>query len=224
VGLRVYALYQKNKIVGAILIIYLTAELGVALWVYGTPGSHPLQLPPGGEGIEALHLCIDETADKLGNVKSAAFLFMQTVYDTAVFILIVARVLVQARAKEIRGQRSLQSFIAAQGVVYYFVIFTANLLWALMVILAPPGLKYSTAIPTLILVCTMVNRMTIDLRIEGARNRNSEFYGNPPDIPMSRLVFGGKHKPSNSKTSTHLLSISEGTSSGTESQERSVVV
>lgn len=38
--LSVFALYQKSRIVGAILITYLTAELGVALWVYGTPGSH----------------------------------------------------------------------------------------------------------------------------------------------------------------------------------------
>lgn len=52
-------------------------------------------------------------------MKSASFLFMQTIYDTAAFAFIVARVLVQARAKEPRGQRSLQSFIAAQGVVYY---------------------------------------------------------------------------------------------------------
>lgn len=52
-------------------------------------------------------------------MKSASFLFMQTIYDTAVFVLIVARVLAQARAKELRGQRSLQSFITAQGVIYY---------------------------------------------------------------------------------------------------------
>lgn len=68
----------------------------------------------------------------------------------------------------------------------------------------------------------MVNRMTIDLRIEGSRNRNSAFYGHTPDIPMSRLVFGGKHRPSNSNSSTYLTSVSEGTSSGIESQERSV--
>lgn len=37
---RVYALYGKSKTVGIILVLYLTAELGVALWIYGTPGAH----------------------------------------------------------------------------------------------------------------------------------------------------------------------------------------
>lgn len=69
----------------------------------------------------------------------------------------------------------------------------------------------------------MVNRMTIDLRIEGSRNRNSAFYGQTPDIPMSRLVFGGKHGQDSGKSSTHLMSVSAGTSSGIESQEGSVV-
>ena len=44
---------------------------------------------------------------------------MQTIYDTSVFILIIARTFVQARNKRFRGERSLQSFIAAQGIVYF---------------------------------------------------------------------------------------------------------
>ena len=31
---RVYALYRRNKAIAALLASYLTAELGVALWVY----------------------------------------------------------------------------------------------------------------------------------------------------------------------------------------------
>lgn len=44
---RVYALYQRNKMLGAFLITYLTAELGVALWIYLTPTvrrKHRMQL------------------------------------------------------------------------------------------------------------------------------------------------------------------------------------
>lgn len=36
----VFALYERNKVVGALLAIYLTAELAVALWIYATPGAH----------------------------------------------------------------------------------------------------------------------------------------------------------------------------------------
>jgi hypothetical protein len=37
---RVYALYKKNRVVGLLLALYLTAELSVALWIYCMPGSH----------------------------------------------------------------------------------------------------------------------------------------------------------------------------------------
>lgn len=35
---RVYALYEKSRAIGAILVTYLLAELSVALWIYCTPG------------------------------------------------------------------------------------------------------------------------------------------------------------------------------------------
>ncbi len=34
---RVYALYNRNKVIAVLLATYLTAELGVALWLYLTP-------------------------------------------------------------------------------------------------------------------------------------------------------------------------------------------
>lgn len=37
---RVFALYQRHKVVGFFLVTYLTAELAVALWIYSTPGAH----------------------------------------------------------------------------------------------------------------------------------------------------------------------------------------
>lgn len=36
----VYALYDRNKVIAAILSIYLVAEFGVAMWIYITPGGH----------------------------------------------------------------------------------------------------------------------------------------------------------------------------------------
>lgn len=41
---RVFALYQRHKVVGFFLITYLTAELAVALWIYSTPGAHRMLL------------------------------------------------------------------------------------------------------------------------------------------------------------------------------------
>lgn len=41
---RVFALYQRHKVVGVFLVTYLTAELAVALWIYSTPGAHRMWL------------------------------------------------------------------------------------------------------------------------------------------------------------------------------------
>lgn len=61
----------------------------------------------------------------------------------------------------------------------------------------------------------MVNRMTIDLRIEGSKIKMaSDGHASSSGIPLSRLVLGGKLRPSTSKYS------SMGTSSGAESQDR----
>ena len=37
---RVFALYQRSRVVGTLLVVYLLAEIAVALWIYCTPGSH----------------------------------------------------------------------------------------------------------------------------------------------------------------------------------------
>lgn len=43
---------------------------------------------------------------------------MQTIYDTCIFALIIARTADETRHRK-RRQRSVQTIIAAQGLVYY---------------------------------------------------------------------------------------------------------
>lgn len=52
---RVYALYEKSRAIGAILVTYLLAELSVALWIYCTPG--------GGRKLEVLIRDLDCKAE-----------------------------------------------------------------------------------------------------------------------------------------------------------------
>jgi len=164
IGLRVYALYGRNKFIAAALTTYLTAELGVALWLYLTPSLQPVTLPGPPEvfNIPILHLCIATTSPKLGNLQAAAFQFMQTIYDSVVFGLIVFKT-----AKDAFGARSgdgVRALMARHGILYYAVVFSANFTWAMMILLSPPGLKYSAAAPTLMMACLAVNKMTLSLR------------------------------------------------------------
>jgi len=191
VGLRVYALYHKKLTLAIFLAGYLIVEFAVNLWVYGTPGEHPLVLPENvqGDSLDALHICTELTAESLGSVKSAIFLFMQAIYDSVIFGLIIFKTATSLRE---RRHDSIHTILAAQGLIYFFVIFFANLLWALMVIFAPSGLKYSTGMPTLELVCAVVNRMTIELRKEGPSGHDSMVSSLPMDIPLR--FFKGKLK------------------------------
>ncbi|KAI5123840.1 hypothetical protein M0805_009132 [Coniferiporia weirii] len=161
-ALRVYAIYQRKRIVAVTLVVYLLAELGVALWLYCTPGSHPLILPSVVQNNITFHICIDAVADKLGNLRAAAFQLMQAIYDTGVFLSIIFRVIADSRRP--RYGQDLQSVIASHSVIYYAALFSANFTWAMMILFAQPGLKYSAGIPTFVMACTMVNRITLSLR------------------------------------------------------------
>jgi len=167
ISLRVYVLYGRNKYLAAMIMIYLLGEFGVALWVYLTPSMHFVQLP-GPENVTnslALHGCLAYSSPKLNSFQAATFQFMQTVFDSWVLLLVLFKSI-----KEFMGPssyRGLRSIIATHGVVYYVVVFSANISWALMVLLATTGLKYSMAGPTLALAPLAANKLTLSLRSYG---------------------------------------------------------
>jgi len=164
IALRVYALYERNKYLAAMLITYLLGEFGLALWVYLTPSIYAAQLP-GPENVTnsmALHVCLAYHSRKLSSFQSASFQFMQTAFDSWVLVLVLFK-----SAREFfgpRSQRGLRSIIAAHGVIYYVVVFSVNIAWALMLLLATPGLQYIMAGPVLALAPLAANKLTLSLR------------------------------------------------------------
>ncbi|KLO12281.1 hypothetical protein SCHPADRAFT_429430 [Schizopora paradoxa] len=144
VAIRVYAIYGRNKYLAAFMIIYLIAETGVGLWIYLTPSVYSIRLP-GPESITnslALHRCLGDDIPKF--LQSASSQLMQTAFDSFVLALVLFKTY-----REITGPRSyrgLRSVIASQGLIYYIVVFSTNISWALLVLFATPNLKYSMAV------------------------------------------------------------------------------
>jgi len=173
VSLRVYALYDRNKYLAVLIILYLMAEFAVALWVYLTPSMYAVSLP-GPENVTdslPLHACLAYSSLKLNSFQAATFQFMQTIFDSWVLALVLFK-----SFKEFMGPRSnrgLRSIIATHGVIYYVVVFSTNFTWALMVLLATTGLKYTMAVPTLVLAPLAANKLTLSLRSYGAGTKNS---------------------------------------------------
>ncbi|TDL21942.1 hypothetical protein BD410DRAFT_789021 [Rickenella mellea] len=174
-GLRIYALYGRNKILGAFIVMYLLAEFVLKCWINVFPGHHPLVLPPSAPHIEAFQICIELASDSLGNLKTASYQLMETIYDLVIFGLMIAKTISAYKSRSTHGalRTDIVFLIARHGVLYFAAIFTANLLWAMLILFAPKGLKYSTVTPSLILVCTLVNRLTIDLRQSSAAQMSS---------------------------------------------------
>ncbi|KLO12279.1 hypothetical protein SCHPADRAFT_429220 [Schizopora paradoxa] len=173
VAVRIYAIYARNKYLAAAMIIYLIAETGVALWIYLTPSVHSIQLP-GPESITdslTLHQCLADDSQNLSSLQAASFQIMQTIFDSCALALVLFKTY-----REFMGPkpyRGLRSIIASHGLIYYLVVFSTNISWALMVLLATPDLKYTMAVPTIALAPLAANKLTLSLRRYGCMSADA---------------------------------------------------
>ncbi|PAV23188.1 hypothetical protein PNOK_0025600 [Pyrrhoderma noxium] len=150
IALRMYALYERRWLIGLSLVVYLIAEFSVAMWIYSVPGNHPYKPAEALEDFDAFRICIDLTADRLGNLSSASFQIMQVVYDSIVFLLLFLCNIKEMGRNSWRSD--LRRALATQGLIYFAVIFSANATWGIMILNAPANLKYAAALPTLLYV------------------------------------------------------------------------
>jgi len=58
----------------------------------------------------------------------------------------------------------VKPLIAKQGLLYYLVVFSVNLTWAIQILFATAFIKYAMAIPTLVLTPMAANKLTLSLR------------------------------------------------------------
>jgi len=98
------------------------------------------------------------------SLTSATFQFMQTIYDSVAFLMILYKTARDGFGGPQKSD-SIRALIAKHGLLYYVVVFSGNLTWALMILLSPTGLKYSAAAPTIMVACLSANKMTFSLRV-----------------------------------------------------------
>lgn len=156
--LRVSALYGQSRVVMSYLLLILCGQLAVGIWTLSRPGSGPLPLLA--VKVVAFTGCFYVSAPNLTKI-STGCLWIEIAFDISVFGLTLARTLRAVADDEALG---LVRTVFRDGILYFLVIFSTNLVWALMVIFAPIGLKYINAEPSVILVVIMINRLTLNLR------------------------------------------------------------
>ncbi|KAF8993646.1 hypothetical protein BDQ17DRAFT_130354 [Cyathus striatus] len=127
--LRIYAIYFRNKIIAGFACVLLATELGVKIWAF-TDGTS-LVLPPQLVGC----ILVGRTPLRFSFTWIA-----ELVFDSVMFILTLWRTIIQNHIR--RGNAmSLLTLVIRDGVVYFAVIFVANLVTVLMFLLASPDIK-----------------------------------------------------------------------------------
>ncbi|EJD01519.1 uncharacterized protein FOMMEDRAFT_148003 [Fomitiporia mediterranea MF3/22] len=156
-SLRVYALYGRAWWVVAVLLPVFVAEIALEGWAVA--GGVPAQLPPGVVG------CILTGKPSEGD-KFAAFWIGQLVFPTLIFIMTLARAVRLQRFGSVKG--SLINVMLRDGVMYFLVIFSANLANVVTYSVAPEDLKFANAPFTNVITTLMICRLMLNLRRDDA--------------------------------------------------------
>ncbi|KAG6872449.1 hypothetical protein C0995_009706 [Termitomyces sp. Mi166 len=150
--LRLYAIYSRSLTVAVLGGIFLAAELGIKIWSF-TDGTS-LDLPEGLVGC----ILVGRT-----QLRFAFTWIVELVFDSYVFFSTVYRVFQHNRLRH-GTEETLLDRIFRDGVLYFAVIFVANLVTVLLFMLAPPDIKAINASFSTLITNLMVSRLILNLR------------------------------------------------------------
>ncbi|KIM38016.1 hypothetical protein M413DRAFT_249734 [Hebeloma cylindrosporum] len=174
--MRIYAIYSRRLSVVLFVVCLLAAELAVKIWAF-TDGTS-LALPEGLVG------CI------LVGKHHKRFVFTwiaELVFDSVVFFLTLWRTVIQNRS--LKGNTSsLINLVLRDGVIYFGVIFVANLVTVLLFLFATPNLKAVNASFSTLITSLMVSRLILNLRGAAVHGAVIDSQG-PIAITMDTLPY-----------------------------------
>ncbi|KAG1751053.1 hypothetical protein EDB19DRAFT_1824801 [Suillus lakei] len=146
--LRVRAMYHDNRYVVILVASLLFAWVAVGAWLLS-------------------HGVVSGMAEsELRGSLASAWAWVPLCYDTVVFALTLNRTLPSIKNKE---AGHIVRTLFTNGVLFYSVMCTINLIFTIMVARAPQGLKNITGQLELILTVAMMSRITLSLMKEGTR-------------------------------------------------------
>jgi len=172
--LRVKAMYPNNKTVTRTLWALLILQIGSFTWFVST--GHPVPRSNG------LHGCSLLFKVSLGR-KDAFSVAPTLIYDTVVLALTIRRTCHDNR-KPMSG--SLTSALLEEGILYYSVIFTTNLVFMVMVATAPSGYRNILGQFAELLTATMMSRITLHMK---KSSRRTVFFLNEKDGRINARGF-----------------------------------
>ncbi|KAF8970906.1 hypothetical protein BDZ97DRAFT_1789295 [Flammula alnicola] len=185
--IRLYAIYARSRVVVSIGVFLLTTELALKIWSF-TDGTR-LELPPGILASQCVLVGRNQ-------IRFSFTWIAELFFDTAMFLFTLWRTIVVNR--ETRGTvHSLLTRIFRDGVIYFAVIFAANVVTALMFIFAPDNLKALNAAFSSLITSLMVSRLILSLRSAGGQSEISSSHGRMARVNIhAPRQYGLPHEPS----------------------------
>ncbi|CAK5276869.1 unnamed protein product [Mycena citricolor] len=180
IALRVYAITAKHQLFPAFTILVLLAQWGIAIYAMSQSSlgtdQVALLLPvrrdidssvaatipalPVLPTIDPYHICIFiSTLTVTPYVK--AFLGLALAYDTIAFLVIFGVTLRRQRSYKLLP---IIQVIQRDGIMYFLILFSSNLLWVLLIQYAPPALKFLHNQPAMLVSSVMITRITLNLK------------------------------------------------------------
>ncbi|THH11915.1 hypothetical protein EW145_g343 [Phellinidium pouzarii] len=178
-SLRLFALYEQSLWILLLLVPCLVAEITVESWAVS--GGVPVLLPSGQIG------CILTGKSTQGN-RFAAFWIGQLVFPTIIFVLTFARAF---RSGFMRG--GILEIILRDGLIYFLVIFCANLMNVVTYATALEDVKFINAPFTNVITSLMICRLTLNLR--AGRDENVETLPSLRFTNLSKLPTRHSSRP-----------------------------
>jgi len=158
--IRVLAMYRDHLAAVALAVVLLLAWVVVTAWllIHGEPVPHS-------HGVRSCTMVFNS-----GKLASSASAWLPLLYDTYVFGLTFYRTVPSIRNKQ---AGKVFRTLLADGLLYYSVICTVNLVLTIMLVKAQEGVRNIAAQLELLLTVTMMSRITLHLKKQGT-------YGSSP--------------------------------------------
>ncbi|KAN0111746.1 hypothetical protein V8E52_008126 [Russula decolorans] len=167
--IRVYALYNRNKIILYSLSTSLLLQAVAGLWQYTVRGGKPAPLPL--DNYE-YHFCIYYPPKRIGHLST-----MYVSWELGH----------QGITNASGGKPGLISNLVRDGAFYFGCIFSMHLMWVIMILHAPTGLRAIASIPSACVNTVMVCRITLNLRTTVYGPTTFERTNNSNSFPLSDL-------------------------------------
>ncbi|KJA18918.1 hypothetical protein HYPSUDRAFT_44764 [Hypholoma sublateritium FD-334 SS-4] len=159
-ALRIYAMSGRRWYFIALLAPVIAVQFALAIFVVSQRGN--IALPTVYYALaDPFHVCILFPQLSIAKVDEA-FLALTLAFDSIVFFLTLVLSFLGIRKA---GRRTpILAALQCDGTLYFFAIFSGNLLWLIFSLHNRPSLKFIQAIPSLMLTSVMINRLNLSLK------------------------------------------------------------